>query len=47
MTFDIIQRNFERGLWNAQMVAVAVQKGVITTEQYQQITGEVYVAPVG
>jgi len=44
MSYDIIKKNFDRGLWNKQMVAVAVQKGVITPEQYEQITGEVYVA---
>jgi hypothetical protein len=44
MSYDIIKKNFDRGLWSKQMVAVAVQKGVITPEQYEQITGEVYVA---
>ena len=42
MTFDIIKKNYDRGLWNKQMVAVAVTKGVITPEQYEIITGEVY-----
>lgn len=42
MTFEMIKRNYDRGLWNKQMVAVAVAKGVITAEQYQEITGEVY-----
>ena len=43
MTFKMIKRNFDGGLWNKQMVATAVQKGVISAEQYQEITGEVYV----
>lgn len=30
------------GLWNAVMVKMAVRKGVITKEQYQEITGESY-----
>lgn len=41
MTYEIIKLNFDRGLWNKQMVAVAVNKHVITAEQYQTITGEV------
>lgn len=44
MGFDIIKRNYDRGLWSKQMVKVAVAKGVITETQYQDITGEVYVA---
>ena len=43
MTFETIKKNFDRKLWNAQMVKVAVVKGIITSEQYQEITGEVYV----
>lgn len=42
MNFEMIKRNFDRGLWNAQMVAVAVTKGVITAAQYKEITGEAY-----
>lgn len=42
MTYEVIKKNFERKLWNAKMVAVAVEKGVITPEQYKEITGEVY-----
>ena len=44
MTYEQIKKNFDRKLWNAKMVAVAVKKGVITAEQYKQITGENYVA---
>lgn len=40
--FDMIKRNYERGLWTKQMVKIAVKKGVITPEQYEEITGEVY-----
>ena len=40
--FDIIKKNYERGLWTKQMVAIAVKKGVITPEQYKEITGEDY-----
>ena len=42
MTFEMIKRNYDRGLWNKQMVKVAVVKGVITEEQYKDITGEDY-----
>ena len=44
MTFETIKRNYDRKLWNSQMVALAVTKGVITPEQYQEITGEQYSA---
>lgn len=44
MGFDMIKRNYDRGLWNKQMVKMAVVKGVITPEQYEEITGESYVA---
>ena len=40
MTFEQIKKNFERKLWNKQMVAKAVEKGVITAEQYEEITDE-------
>lgn len=42
MTFEIIQRNFSRRLWNAAMVALAVEKGIISPEQYEEITGLAY-----
>ena len=42
MTYEAIKKNFDRKLWNEKMVAVAVKKGVITTEQYKQITGKDY-----
>ena len=44
MTYESIKRNFDRKLWNAKMVAVAVKKGVITAEQYKEITGKDYPA---
>ena len=40
MTYEMIKKNFDRGLWNKQMVAKAVEKNVITKEQYTEITGE-------
>ena len=44
MSFENIKRNFDRKLWNAQMVAMAVTKNVITAEQYKEITGLEYQA---
>ncbi|MEA4894226.1 MAG: XkdX family protein [Oscillospiraceae bacterium] len=43
MTFEMVKRNYERKLWNKQMVKMAVVKGVITAVQYEEITGEVYI----
>lgn len=37
MTFEIIKRNFDRGLWNEQQVRKALEKGVITQEQLNKI----------
>ena len=42
MNYETITRNFQRGLWNKVMVKTAVRKGVITAEQYREITGEDY-----
>ena len=39
MNFETIKKNYVRGLWNEQMVRMAVRKGVITQEQYKEITG--------
>jgi len=40
--FEKIKKWYGQGLWTATMVASAVAKGVITAEQYQEITGEAY-----
>jgi uncharacterized XkdX family phage protein len=42
MNFETIKKNYDRGLWSVVMVKTAVKKGIITKEQYQEITGEVY-----
>lgn len=42
MTYDLVKRNYDRGLWTAQMVRLAVRKGVITKEQFKEITGQDY-----
>ena len=42
MNIETIQRNYDRKLWSAAQVRVAVKKGVITPEQYEEITGETF-----
>lgn len=42
MNFKMIKKNFDNGLWTKQMVKMAVKKGVITKEQYREITAENY-----
>ena len=42
MNFETIKRNYDKGLWNAVMVKMAIRKGVITKEQYKEITGKDY-----
>jgi hypothetical protein len=38
----MIKKNYEKGLWSKQMVKMAVKKGVITKEEYKEITSEEY-----
>ena len=42
MNYETIKKNYESNLWNIQMVRVAVRKGVITKEQFKEITGQEY-----
>ena len=42
MNFDTIKRNYNRGLWTAAMVKIAVKKGVITHDEYEAITTKPY-----
>lgn len=42
MSFERVKYYYEAGLWSIPMVKVAVRKGVITKEQYREITGDVY-----
>ena len=37
MNYEMILKNFQKGLWNEQMVHVAVTKGIITEQQYEDI----------
>lgn len=42
MNFEIIKKNYDKKLWSKTMVKSAVRKGIITPEQYQEITNEAY-----
>ncbi len=42
MNFEIVKKNYDKGLWTKQLVRMAVRKGVITKEQYTEITGDNY-----
>ncbi len=43
MNFETVKLRYEQGLWSKPMVKMAVKKGIITKEQYKEITGEAYV----
>lgn len=40
--FDRIKRFYDLGLWTKQQVRDGVVAGVITAEEYEEITGDVY-----
>lgn len=42
MNFETIKKNYDKGLWTAALVKMAVRKGVIAAEQYAEITGKEY-----
>lgn len=42
MNYQTIKKNYDKGLWTAAMVKMAVRKGIITKEEYREITGEDY-----
>lgn len=42
MNYETIKKNFEQKLWNIAMVKTAVRKGVISKEQFKEITGKDY-----
>ena len=42
MSYERIKYYYNAGLWSKPMVKMAVRKGVITKEQYAEITGEQY-----
>ena len=42
MNLATIKKNYDRKLWSKMQVKMAVKKGVITHEEYKEITGEDY-----
>lgn len=42
MSFERVKYNYDAGLWSKPMVRMAVRKGIITKEQFQEIVGEKY-----
>jgi hypothetical protein len=42
MTYEEIKSNYDKGLWGKAIVRMAVRKGIITAEQYEEITHEKY-----
>ena len=40
MNYETIKRNYDRKLWSKAQVRVAVKKGVLTADEYREITGE-------
>ena len=42
MNYETVKRNYDKGLWNKQLVRMAVRQGFITADQYTDITGEIY-----
>lgn len=44
MDFNTVKRNYEKKLWSIALVKVAVVKGIITKDEYYEITGFVYPA---
>lgn len=42
MNFDEVKSNYDKKLWTITLVKIAVKKGVITAEQYKEITGQKY-----
>ena len=42
MDFKRVKYRYEQGFWTVPMVRMAVKKGVITKEQFKEITGQDY-----
>lgn len=42
MTYNDVKNYYDKGLWTEEMVKDAVEKGVITTDQYETISGKAY-----
>lgn len=42
MNYETIKKNYDRGLWTIAFVRMAVRKGIISAEQFEEITGDTY-----
>lgn len=42
-TKDIAKKNFERGLWSVEMLVKLVNKGKLTSTDYEEIVGSAYI----
>lgn len=42
MSYERIKFFYEIGMWNKPMIKNSVKRGIITKEQYKEITGEEY-----
>ena len=42
MNFETIKKYFTLGMWSERMVANAVKKGIITAQQFNEITGKTF-----
>lgn len=42
MDFATVKNNYDKKLWNLALVKMAVKKGIITKEQYKEITNKDY-----
>ena len=40
--YERVKKYYDKGLWKIEAVALAVEKGWITAEEYEEITGEPY-----
>lgn len=40
--YDIVKDYYDKGLWSEYRVRMAVEKGWITAEEYEEITGSKY-----
>lgn len=40
--FEMVKDYYDRGLWSIERVGLAVEKGWITPEEYELITGQPY-----
>ncbi len=41
---ELAKKNYDRGLWSKEMIALLVKKGKLTESQYKKITGSTYTA---